>query len=80
MVQLEDGWWLGNVQWRPLDGLRWPAGVRGCPASHPVPVPSLELNFRWKISGPLSGVSLSSGGVHSGHADILNSRHQDVRA
>ena len=55
-------------------------GVRGCPSSHPVPVPSLELNFRWKISGSLSGVSLSSGGVHSGHADFFNSWDQAVLA
>ena len=41
-------------------------GARGCPASHPVAVPSLSLNFRWKISGSLSGVRLSSGGVYSG--------------
>jgi hypothetical protein len=51
-------------------------GGVGCPASHPVPVPTLELNFRWKISGSLSGVRLSSGGVHSGHADFWNSWNQ----
>ena len=50
----------------------------GCPASHPVPVPTLELNFRWKISGSLDGVRLSSGGVHSGHADFWNSWKQPV--
>jgi hypothetical protein len=55
-------------------------GVRGCPASHPVAVPSLSLNFRYKISGPLNGVSLASGGVYSGHADFFNSWHQDVLA
>jgi len=53
-------------------------GVRGCPSSHPVPVPSLELNFRYKISGSLSGVSLSSGSVYSGHADFFNSWNQGV--
>lgn len=55
-------------------------GVRGCPSSHPVPVPALSLNFRWKISGSLSGVSLSSGGVHSGHADFFNSWDQSTLA
>ncbi len=55
-------------------------GVRGCPKSHPVPVPSLELNFRWKISGSLDGVRLSSGGVYSGHADFWNSWKQRVLA
>ncbi len=55
-------------------------GARGCPASHPVPVPALSLNFRWKISGSLSGVRLSSGGVHSGHADFFNSWNQSILA
>jgi len=55
-------------------------GARGCPASHPVAVPSLSLNFRWKISGSLSGVRLSSGGVYSGHADFWNSWNQRVQA
>jgi Domain of unknown function (DUF1996) len=50
----------------------------GCPASHPVPVPTLELNFRWKISGSLSNLRLSSGDVYTGHADFWNSWHQDV--
>ena len=55
-------------------------GARGCPASHPVAVPSLSLNFRWKISGSLSGVRLSSEGVYSGHADLWNSWNQRVQA
>ena len=55
-------------------------GVRGCPSSHPVPVPELSLNFRYKISGSLSGVRLASGGVHSGHADFFNSWNQSVLA
>ena len=41
-------------------------------------MPSLALNFRYKISGSLSGVSLSSGGVYSGHADFFNSWNQSV--
>lgn len=55
-------------------------GARGCPASHPVAVPALSLNFRWKISGSLSGVRLSSGGVYTGHADFWNSWKQRVQA
>jgi len=55
-------------------------GVRGCPASHPVAVPSLELNFRWKISGSLSNVRLSSGGIYNGHADFFNFWNQTVLA
>jgi hypothetical protein len=57
-----------------------PSSGRGCPASHPVPVPSLHLNFKWKVSGSLSGVALSSGGVYSGHADFFNSWNQDAQA
>jgi hypothetical protein len=57
-----------------------PSSGRGCPSSHPVPVPSLHLNFKWKVSGALSGVALSSGGVHSGHADFFNSWNQDAQA
>jgi hypothetical protein len=53
-----------------------PSSGRGCPSSHPVEVPSLHLNFYWKVSGPLSGVKLSSGGVHSAHADFFNSWKQ----
>jgi hypothetical protein len=43
-------------------------------------VPELSLNFRYKISGSLSGVRLASGGVHSGHADFFNSWRQRVLA
>ncbi len=57
-----------------------PSSGRGCPTSHPVAVPSLHLNFKWKVSGPLSGVALSSGGVHSAHADFFNSWNQDAQA
>jgi hypothetical protein len=56
-----------------------PSGGRGCPASHPVEVPSLHLNFKWKVKGSLSGVSLASGGVHSGHADFFNSWKQKAQ-
>lgn len=51
-------------------------GVRGCPRSHPVAVPALSLNFRYKIDGPLGKVRLSSGGVYSGHADFWNTWKQ----
>jgi hypothetical protein len=43
-----------------------------CPASHPVPVPGLGLRFVYPTSGAKSGIDLSSGGVHSAHADFLN--------
>jgi hypothetical protein len=57
-----------------------PSSGRGCPSSHPVEVPSLHLNFYWKVSGDLSGLALSSGGVYSGHADFFNSWNQDAQA
>jgi Domain of unknown function (DUF1996) len=57
-----------------------PRGGRGCPSSHPVAVPSLHLNFKWKVTGSLSDVTLASGGVHSGHADFFNSWDQDAQA
>jgi hypothetical protein len=56
------------------------ASQGGCPASHPVPVPSLSLNFRYKISGSLSNLRLSSGSVYTGHADFWNAWHQSVLA
>jgi hypothetical protein len=50
--------------------------VRGnCPTSHPVALPSISLIFRYQIAaGP--GVTLSSGGQYSGHADFFNSWRQ----
>ncbi len=47
----------------------------GCPDSHPVPVPQIVMNVRYKTNGP-GGISLASGGVFSGHADFLNAWDQ----
>jgi hypothetical protein len=47
-----------------------------CPASHPVKVPLIRLNVRYPISGG-EGVSLSSGGVLTGHADFINAWNED---
>jgi hypothetical protein len=50
--------------------------MRGrCPASHPVAVPAISLIFRYPIAGG-PGVSLSSGGQYSGHADFFNAWRQ----
>jgi hypothetical protein len=48
----------------------------GCPRSHPVPIPQLELVVHY---GPLdvAGLSLSSGPVWSAHADFWNTWNQD---
>jgi len=46
-----------------------------CPASHPVALPAISLIFRYPITGG-SGVSLSSGGQYSAHADFFNAWRQ----
>jgi hypothetical protein len=45
---------------------------RTCPASHPVSVPQLGLVVIYPISGAGSQLELSSGGLHSAHADFVN--------
>ena len=42
-----------------------------CPSSHPVALPTLEELYRYPIRGG-TGISLSSGGLYSGHADFVN--------
>jgi hypothetical protein len=42
-----------------------------CPSSHPVPVPELVLVVHYPIKGG-RGVTLSSGGTYSAHADFFN--------
>jgi uncharacterized protein DUF1996 len=65
-----------------------------CPASHPVPIPSLRLVVRFPVGG-VQSLALSSGSINSGHADVffawrgkqlkrlvrrcLNGRHQCSR-
>jgi Domain of unknown function (DUF1996) len=50
--------------------------VRGaCPASHPVAVPAISLIYRYPIAGG-SGVTVSSGGAYSAHADFFNAWRQ----
>jgi Domain of unknown function (DUF1996) len=50
--------------------------VRGaCPATHPVAVPAISLIYRYPIAGG-AGVSLSSGGHYSAHADFFNAWRQ----
>jgi hypothetical protein len=47
-------------------------GYSTCPATHPVPIPSLQTRVLYPTSGARSGIELSSGGVNSGHADFIN--------
>jgi hypothetical protein len=50
--------------------------VRGaCPASHPIAVPAISLIYRYPITGG-AGVTLSSGGRYSAHADFFNAWQQ----
>lgn len=50
--------------------------VRGaCPASHPVALPAITLIYRYPVTGG-SGVTLSSGGRYSVHADFFNAWQQ----
>ena len=50
--------------------------MRGdCPATHPFALPAISLIFRYPITGG-SGVTLSSGGQYSAHADFFNAWRQ----
>jgi hypothetical protein len=50
--------------------------VRGaCPATHPVALPAISLIYRYPVTGG-SGVTLSSGGRYSAHADFFNAWRQ----
>jgi hypothetical protein len=50
-----------------------------CPATHPVALPAISLIFRYAITGG-PGVTLSSGGQYSGHADFFNAWRQGTLA
>ena len=50
--------------------------LRGaCPESHPIGLPAISLIYRYPITGG-SGVTLSSGGRFSAHADFFNAWRQ----
>ncbi len=42
-----------------------------CPTSHPVPIPKLQVVFRWSMPNS-SSAELSSGGEYSAHMDFMN--------
>jgi hypothetical protein len=50
-------------------------GLRGCPRTHPVPVPELTMAIVFPIRGG-SGVTLSSGLYRTMHADFFNAWNQ----
>jgi hypothetical protein len=43
-----------------------------CPDSHPVPILQLQLAVDWPVPASTEGLALSSGDIHSGHADFWN--------
>lgn len=47
-----------------------------CPASHPVPVPQLELDINYPDMTGGPGWSLASGSPNTAHADFVNSWDQ----
>lgn len=47
-----------------------------CPDTHPVPVPQLIFDIQYPIHGDGHEVELASGGVHSVHADFINTWNQ----
>jgi hypothetical protein len=49
-----------------------------CPATHPVPVPQLVFEVRYPVWGDPAGLELASGGVHSLHADFVQSWDQEA--
>jgi hypothetical protein len=51
----------------------------GCPETHPVPVPELELTIDFPPVDP-AGLSLASGSIRTGHADFWNVWDQDKLA
>ena len=48
----------------------------GCPGTHPVPIPQLQMAIDYPPVAP-EGLSLSSGPIHSAHADFWNTWDQD---
>ena len=48
----------------------------GCPASHPVVLPSLALIAHYPIVGEPGAITLASGGQYSAHADFFNAWDQ----
>ncbi|HEX8632297.1 MAG TPA: DUF1996 domain-containing protein [Catenuloplanes sp.] len=68
--------WDGKtVAGNAIDHLRYPS--RGtCPKGFPHALPTMRLNTAYKV-GPVTGnITLSSGNVHSIHADFLNAWDQ----
>lgn len=64
-----------------ISHLAWPrnkvgASTGDCPTTHPVRVPAVSLNMRYRT--PVQGETLSSGDASTMHADFWNTWDQDV--
>ncbi|GAA3449905.1 DUF1996 domain-containing protein [Dactylosporangium matsuzakiense] len=51
-----------------------------CPASHPVPIPSVSFVIGYPLNTDTSGITLSSGNGFSMHADFFNAWEPDALA
>jgi hypothetical protein len=51
-------------------------GTRGCPSTHPTPVPALNILFHYPIPTTSGTVTLSSGTASTMHADFFNAWDQ----
>jgi hypothetical protein len=71
---------LTSRDWRDPDARHAVYSQAGqCPASHPVHIPQLQFAIDYPPVMPdeLDDLALSSGDIHSGHADFWNAWHQD---
>jgi len=48
-----------------------------CPEGYPVPIVQLQFSVEYPVYGSTDGLALSSGGLHTGHADFMNGWNQE---
>lgn len=53
-------------------------GIRRCPSTHPIPVPTLTINANFPIPTTSGQVTLSSGAASTMHADFWNTWDQNA--
>lgn len=54
------------------DHMAWMTSAAVCPASHPVPIPSVSFVISYPLSANTDGITLASGTSYSMHADFFN--------
>lgn len=47
-----------------------------CPPGHPIHIPQLQFAVDWPVPTSVEGLTLSSGDIHTGHADFWNAWNQ----